>query len=172
MNLPNIQLYSFKPPNKVESISHNLYSTYISLYTNAMGKGRQRKITSTRAPLVVDNDPSSSQGERKKVRISCYFKNVDPEHDRSLRSQRQIWWPSESESVMRMLPRSCSYQAFVPLSVKTRSRLFLTAQRSFGFFGFPNLKKKFMCIDLFLMMPAMTTTSAANDLKSVLLADY
>ena len=56
-----------------------------------MGKGRQRKNISIRAPLVVDNETSSSQGERKKVHLGCYFKNVDPEPDRSLRLQRQIW---------------------------------------------------------------------------------
>lgn len=41
-----------------------------SLYTYAMGKGRQPKISSTiRAPLVVDNSTSSKQGERKKVHV-------------------------------------------------------------------------------------------------------
>ena len=56
-----------------------------------MGKGLQRKHTSTkvRGPLVVDNDTSLSQGERKKVQSAAIL-NVDPEHDRSHRLQKPI----------------------------------------------------------------------------------
>ena len=129
-----------------------------------MGKGLQCKHTSTkvRGPLVVDNDTSLSQGERKKVQSAAML-NVDPEHDRSHRLQKPIWWPGESESVMRTQPRSYSYQVFVLQSVKTKSRPFWTAQRSSGFFDFPNPKKRFTCTNLLSMTPAMMTTSAVND---------
>ena len=170
MYLPKVlRLYSFQPRDKVFINSHstfNLNTNYIALHLRH-GKGTSAQNffyysrSSCRRQFYVIEARRTEKGTCRSVTIL----NVDPEHDRSLRSQKQIWWLSESESVMRMPPRSYSYQVFVPLSVKIKSSPFWTARRSFGSFGFLNLKRRFMYTKVFLMMLAMTTTSAANGSK-------
>ena len=168
MYLPKVlRLYSFQPRDKVFINSHstfNLNTNYIALHLRH-GKGTSAQNffyysrSSCRRQFYVIEARRTEKGTCRSVTIL----NVDPEHDRSLRSQKQIWWLSESENVMRMLPQTYSCQAFALLSVKTKSRLFWNVQPSSGSFGFLNLKRESIYIDLFSMTLAMTTTSAAND---------
>ena len=170
MYLPKVlQLYSFQPQDKVFINSHstfNLNTNYIALHL-CHGKGMSAQNffyylrSSCRRQFYVIKARRTEKGTCRSVTIL----NVDPEHDLSLRSQKQIWWLSKSKSVMRMPLQSYSYQVFMPLSVKIKSSPFSTARRSSGSFGFLNLKRRFMYTKVFLMMPAMTTTSAVNGSK-------
>ena len=90
ITLPNIPLYSFKPPNKVDqfrTISNQ--PKYISLHQRH-GKGTSTQnhlysCSSCRRQRYVIEPRRTEKGTDRLL-----FQIVDPEHDRSLRSQRQI----------------------------------------------------------------------------------
>ena len=90
ITLPNIPLYSFKPPNKVDqfrTISNQ--PKYISLHQrHGKGTSAQNHIyscSSCRRQQYVIEPRRTEKGTDRLL-----FQIVDPEHDQSLRSQRQI----------------------------------------------------------------------------------